>query len=70
MIKIFNIYHFLDDLYKEKRHPDAIEMSLFFRMGRIEGFEPSNDRFTAGCVWPLHHIRQVREIFYLFPLTL
>ena len=40
----------------------------FYRsnMGRIMGIEPMHGRFTAGCVKPLHHIRQ-RVIVYSTP---
>ena len=33
-------------------------LSHFLSMGRMMRFELTNDRFTAGCVRPLHHIRQ------------
>jgi hypothetical protein len=38
----------------------------FFLLGRIMGIEPMHGRFTAGCVKPLHHIRQ-RVIVYSTP---
>ena len=33
-------------------------MFNYCRMGRVMRFELTTDRFTAGCVWPLHHTRQ------------
>ena len=46
-------------------------------MGRVTRIERANDRFTAGCVRPLHHTRRsdnnnneidllCKEIFILF----
>ena len=39
---------------------------FLFVLGRIVGIEPTHGRFTAGCVKPLHHIRQ-RVIVYSTP---
>lgn len=36
------------------------EISTF--LGRVTRFELVNDRFTAGCVWPLHHTRHALVI--------
>ena len=46
-----------------KKDPAYVRMDLLqnpyiIHMGRMMRFELTNDRFTAGCVRPLHHIRQ------------
>lgn len=42
---------------KQKR-PLEYHWSRCLSMGRMMRFELTNDRFTAGCVRPLHHIRR------------
>ena len=56
-------------------------MFIIVELGRVTRFERANDRFTAGCVGPLHHTRQCdnnnnyyellcKEIFVLFEFIL
>jgi hypothetical protein len=55
-----------DDHYPPQTTKKALFARALFCLGRIVGIEPMHGRFTAGCVKPLHHIRQ-RVIVYSTP---
>ena len=51
------------------KKPDTNQTNLYF-MGRVIRFELTNAWFTARCVRPLHHTRQMLNYNNLFNMSL